>query len=103
MREPGAHRGHARIVLELRPAERLEEPLEHAVVGAGDRYPPPVAAPIVVVGHRALGAGADALAHVAARAVHRNRVVEDAEHPLIEPEGHHMALPPAPPRAERPD
>jgi hypothetical protein len=46
----------------------------------------------VIVRHRALGAGADALADLPGATVHGDRVVEHAEHRLVQRQIDHLAL-----------
>ena len=90
--EPRRRRGHARIRGQVGAAHRLTQAREHPVVGTGDRDPPPVASLVVVVGHRALRARTDPLAHPARAAEHGDRVVEHAQHRLVEPEIDDLAL-----------
>ncbi len=95
MSEARRGRGHAWIARELVATERTEQAREHPIVRARDRDEAAVARAVVIVRNRALGAGADALAHVPGAAVHGDRIVENPEHRLVETDVHHLPLPAA--------
>ena len=69
---------------ELRPAHRVRESLEHAIVGARDRHPLAVRGGVVAVGHHVHRVGPHSLAHIPGVGVGDGHFVEVTEDRLVE-------------------
>ena len=81
------------IVEQVDPTHDLSQTIEHAIVGAGNRQPPPVVCPVVAVWHGPVSLRPHSLTPKSRRRVDRNQLIKDAGDPVVKGDIDQLAAP----------